>query len=112
VYKGEHLASHETIAWCEYDCSRYEHHYSIEAAKNMLLIESPFVVPILDSFEKDDTFYIIEEFYEDGTLETKVNELIESKQSLSEAVFFSSLFYYYYCCLLLYCTTFCFQGNC
>jgi serine/threonine protein kinase len=54
----------------------------------MSLVESPFIVSVLDSFKKDYTFYIMEESCEDGTLQTKLNELIGSKKSLGEAVFF------------------------
>jgi hypothetical protein len=70
-------------------------------------VESPFVAKPLDCFEEDFTLYIVEEYYEDGTLFTFSEELKKSGESITKEVFQNNFFfsfsfyifrYYYYLC--------------
>jgi serine/threonine protein kinase len=51
-------------------------------------VESPFIAPLLDNFEEEEEgiFYLVEEFYEDGTLGTLLDELTKSGKRISKEV--------------------------
>jgi serine/threonine protein kinase len=59
-----------------------------EEAELTSKVESPFLAPLLDNFEEEEegVFYLVEEFYEDGTLGTLLDELKKSGKQISKEV--------------------------
>jgi hypothetical protein len=90
VFTIVHLKSGETFAWKEVGITPETKDQLKQAAELAMKVESQFVAPLLDNFEeeKEGIFYLVEEFYEDGTLRTLVNELNMSGIQISREVSF------------------------
>jgi serine/threonine protein kinase len=81
-----HIESGEKLAWKEISIMDGEEEKVKEEARLALSMESPFLVPIVDSFVDDGKFYIVMPFFEKGTLATLLAEVKKSGKPIEEPV--------------------------
>jgi serine/threonine protein kinase len=97
VFQIVHRQSNKILVWKEIYVTEDNREKIINETKICLKMESPFIAPLLDSFEEieERIFYLVEEFYEDGTLFTYFTELVKSGESIPRGV---SPFFVFFCC--------------
>jgi serine/threonine protein kinase len=89
-----HIATGSKFVWKEIPIIEGEEEKITGEVKIAMSVQSPFLVPIVDSFVEEERLYIVMPFFEKGTLATLLAEVKKSGKSIEEpvSVFFFIIF--------------------